>query len=541
MAMLKEVCSEVGEAVTFIVDNVSAINLAKNLIAYGRSKHIEMRFHYLTLVSVGRLRLGYCGNMSKPHAVLTPFPLQGHISALLKLAKLLHLRGFHITFVNTEYNHKRLLKSKGPNAFDGLTDFTFESIPDGLTSIDGDGDVSQDIRSLNESILKNFHRFFGELLAKLHESATAGLIPPVTCFVSDCYMPFTVDYAEERALPIVLYSPCSAGYFWSSCYVSKLFQTGELPLKDMSYQTNEYLDTKADWIPGLKNFRLKEITTLIRITDPNDLYVKFATEVRDKCHAASALILNTSNELENDIMNALNSIFPSLYTIGPVASILNQSPHYHLEYLDSNLWKEDTKCLEWLEFKEAGSVVYVNFGSITVMSEEKLLEFAWGLANSKKPFLWIIRPDLVIGGSVVLSSEFVNEIADRGLIASWCPQEKILNHPSIGGFLTHCGWNSTTESVCAGVPMLCWPFFADQPLNSRLICHEWEIGLEIDTDVKREEVEKLINELMVGEKGKRMKKKAIEMKKKAENDTKPGGCSYMNLDKVIMEVLLKKD
>jgi len=173
------------------------------------------------------------------------------------------------------------------------------------------------------------------------------------------------------------------------------------------------------------------------------------------------------------------------------------------------------------------------------MTSEKLLEFAWGLANSKQPFLWIIRPDLVIGGSVVLSSEFVNEISDRGLIADWCPQEQVLNHPSIGGFLTHCRWNSTTESISAGVPMLCWPFFADQPANCRYICNTWEIGIEIDTNVKRDEVENLVNELMVGDKGKKMRKKIMEMKKKVEEDTRPRGCSYMNLEKVIKEVLLK--
>jgi UDP:flavonoid glycosyltransferase YjiC (YdhE family) len=135
----------------------------------------------------------------------------------------------------------------------------------------------------------------------------------------------------------------------------------------------------------------------------------------------------------------------------------------------------------------------------------------------------------------------VNEISDRGLIASWCPQEKVLNHPSIGGFLTHCGWNSTTESICAGVPMLCWPFFADQPTNCRVICNEWEIGIEIDTNAKREEVKKVINELMVGEKGKKMKQKVMELKKKGEENTSPGGYSYMNLDKVIKEVLLKQN
>ena len=96
----------------------------------------------------------------------------------------------------------------------------------------------------------------------------------------------------------------------------------------------------------------------------------------------------------------------------------------------------------------------------------------------------------------------MNETSDRGQIASWCPQEQVLNHPSVGGFLTHCGWNSTLESICAGVPMLCWPFFAEQPTNCRYICDKLEIGIEIDINVKREEVEKLINELMVGQRKK---------------------------------------
>ena len=122
----------------------------------------------------------------KPHAVLIPYPLQGHITPLITLAKLLHLRGFHITFVNTEYNHKRLLKSRGPNSLDGFADFCFETIPDGLTPVDGDGDgdVSQDIYALCESIRKNFLQPIRELLARLNDSATSGVVPPVTCIVS---------------------------------------------------------------------------------------------------------------------------------------------------------------------------------------------------------------------------------------------------------------------------------------------------------------------------------------------------------------------
>jgi len=309
---------------------------------------------------------------------------------------------------------------------------------------------------------------------------------------------------------------------------------------DESYMRNGYLNSKVDWIPGMKNFRLKDIPDFIRTTDLNDVMLQFFIEVANKVQRNSTILFNTFDELEGDVMIALSSMFPSLYPIGPFPLLLNQSPQNHLASLGSNLWKEDPECLEWLESKESGSVVYVNFGSITVMSAEQLLEFAWGLANSKKPFLWIIRPDLVIGGSVILSSEFVNETRDRSLIASWCPQEQVLNHPSIGVFLTHCGWNSTTESICAGVPMLCWPFFADQPTNCRYICNEWEIGMEIDTNAKREELEKLVNELMVGEKGKKMGQKTMELKKKAEEETRPGGGSYMNLDKLIKEVLLKQ-
>ncbi|KAF7803731.1 7-deoxyloganetin glucosyltransferase-like [Senna tora] len=101
-------------------------------------------------------------------------------------------------------------------------------------------------------------------------------------------------------------------------------------------------------------------------------------------------------------------------------------------------------------------------------------------------------------------------LKNRGFISSWCEQEKVLNHPSIGGFLTHCGWNSMTESLCAGVPMACWPFFADQQPNCRYACREWGIGIEIENDVKREEVEKLVIELMEGEKGKQMRERVLE-------------------------------
>ena len=211
--------------------------------------------------------------------------------------------------------------------------------------------------------------------------------------------------------------------------------------------TDGYLKTKVDWIPGLQNFRLKDLRDFIKTTDPNDLMVKFIIEAAYRVHGAKAIVFYTSNELESDVLNAV-LLFSILFT--PLALYLHILIKVSITtwLIQVPILGNKIRNVEWLESKKRGSVVYVNFGSIMVMTLEQLLEFALGLANSKQPFLWIISLDLVIGGSVNLSSKFVK-------IASWCPQEQVLNHSSGGGFLTHCGWNSKMESICAGVPMLC--------------------------------------------------------------------------------------
>ncbi|MED6144251.1 hypothetical protein PIB30_014114 [Stylosanthes scabra] len=256
-----------------------------------------------------------------------------------------------------------------------------------------------------------------------------------------------------------------------------------------------------------------------------------------------AIILNTFDALEHDALQAISSILaPQIYTIGPL-NLLSKYIIHDKDYMDtmgSNLWKEERECLKWLDTKDPNSVIYVNFGSITVMTSEQLVEFAWGLANSNHPFLWVIRPDLVAGDKAVLNQEFVTEIANRGMLSGWCPQEEVLGHPAIGGFLTHSGWNSTLESLSSGVPMICWPFFSDQPTNCRLCCKEWGVGLEIGGVVVRERVEELVRELMEGEKkGKELTKKALEWKKLAQDATAPdqNGSSFMNFDKLVRHLL----
>ncbi|XP_028123100.1 7-deoxyloganetin glucosyltransferase-like [Camellia sinensis] len=212
----------------------------------------------------------------------------------------------------------------------------------------------------------------------------------------------------------------------------------------------------------MKDIRLKDLPTCFQTTNPNDEIFNLAMESAESASQASAIGLHTFNALEQDLLDALSSMFQNVYTIGPLQLLLNQQVSPDLERLGYNLWKEEPKCLQWLDSKEPSSVIYVNFGSVTVMPLQHLIEFAWGLANSNHYFLWVIRPDLVIGESVILAQEFEADTKERGLIAGWCPQEEVLNHPSVGVFLTHSGWNSTIESLTAGVPMMCWPFFADQ-------------------------------------------------------------------------------
>jgi len=258
-----------------------------------------------------------------------------------------------------------------------------------------------------------------------------------------------------------------------------------------------------------------------------------------RAQKASAIIFNTFDNLEHDVLEAFSSILPPVYSIGPLHLLIKDVTNKELDSIGSNLWKEEPECLEWLNSKEPKSVVYVNFGSITVMTSEQMIEFAWGLANSKMPFLWVIRPDLVAGENAVLPLEFLEETKNRGLLSSWCPQEEVLSHSSIGGFLTHNGWNSTLESVSGGVPMICWPFFAEQQTNCRFCCNEWGIGLEIE-DATRDKIEILVKELMEGEKGKEMKEKALQWKKLAHNAASgPHGSSFMNLENLIHDVLLK--
>ncbi|KAK9011277.1 hypothetical protein V6N11_044131 [Hibiscus sabdariffa] len=122
------------------------------------------------------------------------------------------------------------------------------------------------------------------------------------------------------------------------------------------------------------------------------------------------------------VLQALADKSTNIYAIDPLASLSRRinMPEIQHDRLNLSLWKEETSYTEWLNTKEPNSVVYVNYGSITVMSNHHLKEFAWELANGKYPFLWIVRPEVVTGESAVLPKELMEETKERGFITSWC-------------------------------------------------------------------------------------------------------------------------
>ncbi|KAL4196255.1 hypothetical protein AMTRI_Chr04g245200 [Amborella trichopoda] len=358
-----------------------------------------------------------------PHALCIPYPAQGHINPMMHRAKLLHARGFYITFVNTESDHER-----SP---------------------------------------------FKDLASKLYGSIE---IPRLTCIISDSLLNFTQQVAEEHGIPRISMCMKSTCAYWGFLQCPEILERGILPFKAQSFSlphthenflTNGDLETVVDWIPGMLNI---------------------------------PLILNTFEDLEKPVLDAMRDRIPC-----PVVSFSQTETNDHLKSVSMSLWKEEDAFLEWRDDTQP----------------------------NQRPFIWVIHEDLVVGESVLLEKKIVEATKKRVLILSWCNQMKVLSHHAIGGFLTHSGWNSTLESICNGMPMICWPFFCDQQRNCRYVCKEWGIGMEINNDVKREDVGASVRELMDGEKGKKMQLKAKKWKESSQSALQFGGCSYNNLERLI--------
>ncbi|KAM0861157.1 hypothetical protein ACQ4PT_046081 [Festuca glaucescens] len=218
--------------------------------------------------------------------------------------------------------------------------------------------------------------------------------------------------------------------------------------------------------------------------------------VRHTAHSsrARALILNTAASLERSALAHIAPHMRDVFAIGPLHAISSAAP----TALPTSLWREDDGCMTWLDEHADRSVVYVSLGSLTVISLEQFTELLSGLVGAGYAILWALRPDMVGASQGGFPKEAVEAAGNgrKARIVDWAPQRDVLRHPAVGSFLTHAGWNSTLEGVVEGVPLVCWPFFADQQINSRFVGTVWGNGLDMKDVCERAVVEGMVREAM---------------------------------------------
>ncbi|XP_004955864.1 UDP-glycosyltransferase 76B1 isoform X1 [Setaria italica] len=436
-----------------------------------------------------------------------PLPYQGHINPMFQLAGLLHARGFAVTIFHTHFN--------APDA-SAHRDYDFVPVPDGMPE---GGHPLQDIAKRILDMNRACEAPFRERLAALLERREGD---DVACLVADAHLLAMVDVARGLGVPTLVLRTASAACFRCFLAYPMLHEKGYLPPQESD------LDMPVKELPPL---RVKDLYYSRRVD--NELVTKLLTRATQAVKNSSGLVINTSDALEKTelerIRDELN--IPMVLPVGPLHKLSSKS-------VGSSLLNQDYGCIEWLETRPSKSVLYVSFGSLASVGSKEFLEVAWGLANSGVPFLWVVRPDILQDlDDPNFPNGFEAAVQDRGKLIQWAPQEEVLAHRAVGGFWTHNGWNSTLESICEGVPMMCRPQFADQPMNTRYVEQTWGVGFELEGVLERGKIEKAVRKLMKDREGDEMRERAKELKNKVEDCLKIGGSSQIAIDKLVNYLL----
>ncbi|XP_021894455.1 UDP-glycosyltransferase 76E2-like [Carica papaya] len=340
--------------------------------------------------------------------------------------------------------------------------------------------------------------------------------PQFSCIIYDEVMYFCPAVANHFKLPSIMFRTCSATTFLVRALIPNLHLQGCLPLPDSILQ---------DPVPEHYPLRFKDLPITKFGSEEQNLRLManlFNTE------KSSAIIFNTVDCLEQSSLAIIQHqkqlpIFP----VGPMHKLAPNST--------SSILEEDTSCIAWLDKQARNSVTYISLGSIASMDAKELEEMAWGQANSKQPFVWVIRSSQKISPEWIESftKDFKNSVGERGCIMRLAPQRQVLAHDAVGGFWTHCGWNSTLESICEGVPMICRPCFGDQNVTARYVSQVWRVGWQYENELERGEIEKIVLRLMVEEEGKEMRKRARGLKHVVEASIDDGGPSCNSLNELV--------
>ncbi|KAG6388257.1 hypothetical protein SASPL_153459 [Salvia splendens] len=448
----------------------------------------------------------------KPHVLAVPFPAQGHVKPLMKLARQIAKHGIKVTFVNIECVHRKILSSSQAEDED-VDNLVMTAVGDGR----GPGE-EDDVFKLLDTLRSSMPRSLTELIETINASTPDETI---TCVIADITMAYLSQTAESMGAEFVVFAPPSAAAVAILRLIPNLLEEGTLD-EDGSV-TNGVITSLSEDIPVWKK---DEYTWSFAIDlKTQKIFFECSRRIVREVSEAKLLISNTCYELET----AACDLTPNLLPVGPLTLVYPDGPNPGPK--SCSFHPQDLSCLSWLDSKADGSVIYVSFGSLAVFSQQQLDELAFGLEMSGRAFLWVVRSDLANGSRAMIPDGFAGE---NGKIVEWAPQEEVLSHRSVACFLSHCGWNSTMEGLSRGVPFLCWPYFSDQFHNQKYICEKWEIGLRIDHDESgirsRHEIKEKIDLVFCDD---RFKKNASRLKEVTRESVGEGGSSYKNLKKFI--------
>ncbi|KAF5808268.1 putative 7-deoxyloganetin glucosyltransferase [Helianthus annuus] len=390
--------------------------------------------------------------------MVVPFPGRGHINPMLNLCNILssHSCTTLFTVVVTE----EWLGFLNPDP--EQDNIRFATIPNVLPSeLNRGSDVVGFLTAANT-------KMEGPFVEVLDQTEF-----PVTLIIADGTMGWPFDVANRRDIPVAMYWPMSASML-SVVHHVDLLESNHHLFVDVSERGNEIID----YIPGLSSLTVADIPTVyhsggerLKGIIPNLSNIK-----------ANYILISTIYELEHEALDALRATLQMpVYTSGPNIPYSQSEP---------NPSSDQPIYLNWLNSKPPRSVLYVSFGSFLSVTGAEMAEIAYGLTQSGVNFLWVARGE---------TSHLKEICGENGMVVEWCYQLRVLLHSSIGGFWTHCGWNSVKESLFSGLPMLAFPISLDQTLNSKMIVKDWKIGWNVREKMgalKRDEIAKTVRDFM---------------------------------------------
>lgn len=477
--------------------------------------------------------------MKKTELLFIPGPGMGHLASAVEFGKLLINRDEHLSIVYLIIN---LSYNTGVDAFveSQLTDansrLQFVNIPYQIDSSDDQEPKSKNRGVVAVELINRQKPLVRDTVLDMISKANSG--QEIAGVIVDMFCVGMVDVAHEFQLPSYVFYTSSAGFLGLMLHVQTLHD-------DQNEDITNYKDSDAELlVPSFSNPVPAKVlpTTMLDKNGGSAIVITSARWMLE----VKGIIVNTFHELESYAIKSLSGQegkIPPIYPIGPI--------------INTNS-KQDDGILSWLDNQPCCSVVFLCFGSFGSFRSDQVKEIAVALERTGFRFLWSLRqppakgeidaPSAYANPEEVLPEGFLQRTSGVGKMIGWAPQKAVLSHPAVGGFVSHCGWNSILESLWAGVPIAAWPMYAEQQINAFEIVVELGIAVEIKLDyrndarmeskiiVSADQIENAIKELMMDKNKNEIREKVKELKEKCRQAILEEGSSYISLAHLIQNL-----